>query len=238
MINEKGLPFPVGPEYIEKSEDGGKTWTRKTGILKESGATIKPRGEIYFDPRDENTIYVGPILIDDDNAKEAFCVSHDGGDTFSVLLSIKGRLFAVSRSNPDVIYAADDECSVYKSVDAGKNWAVIMSGPDIRKAALNSAIKSGILKQGQKFRGGKCRALSVDPNESDVVYAVTEFGILRTTDGGMSWCGLKAAGLAGAISQLLIDQSDSNRLFLGTDCGLFRSVNGGGSWRRVDFSQE
>jgi hypothetical protein len=163
IINENGLPFPVGPDYIEKSDNGGKTWIRKAGILTDTGTAVKPRGMIYFDPSDENSIYMGPILFHSDTANEAFCVSRDGGDTFSVVLSINGRNFAVSRSNPAVLYAADNECSIYKSEDMGRRWAVILSGPDFRKAALNSAVGRGIIDPMLGFKGGKCRAVSVDP---------------------------------------------------------------------------
>jgi photosystem II stability/assembly factor-like uncharacterized protein len=66
---------------------------------------------------------------------------------------------------------------------------------------------------------------------------VTEYGVLRTIDGGRTWCGIKVTGLADSIYQLLIDPHDSKVLCLATECGVYRSPDGGRKWERIYLSR-
>ncbi|MGE5102270.1 MAG: dockerin type I domain-containing protein [Deltaproteobacteria bacterium] len=94
-------------------------------------------------------------------------------------------------------------------------------------------------------------AIAVDPAAPNVVYAGTgEYnatsigcGMLRSTDGGVTWTALGASSLlAGstdaAFAHILIDRSTAGSpattaLLAATDAALFRSTNGGQTWAFV-----
>jgi photosystem II stability/assembly factor-like uncharacterized protein len=76
------------------------------------------------------------------------------------------------------------------------------------------------------------RSLVVDPNNSSTIYAGTDRGIVKSTNGGASWIGANT-GLTltnSWISMLAIDPVTSSALYAVTFGGLFKSTDGGASW--------
>lgn len=70
-------------------------------------------------------------------------------------------------------------------------------------------------------------ALRIDPRDSSVLYAsVDPVGVLRSTDGGLSWTLLRGglpSGVLETAGPLAIDLSQPDLLFLGTsDRGVYR----------------
>ena len=62
--------------------------------------------------------------------------------------------------------------NVYRSDDGGRSWA--------NRTSL----------RGQSIIGNGINDLTVSPEDPDVVVAVNGFGVWRSLDGGLSWCGL------------------------------------------------
>jgi hypothetical protein len=88
----------------------------------------------------------------------------------------------------------------------------------------------------------------MDPVNPKILYATTggdfdtrvSCGILKTTDGGVSWTNLPAPYATGGFeyARLLIDRASagsatSTTLYAAAPAGLFRSVNSGQSWSAV-----
>lgn len=73
-------------------------------------------------------------------------------------------------------------------------------------------------------------ALAVDPWLTNVVYAGTEAGIFKSTDGGGHWT--KASGTAGSasISGLTLNQYNPAVIYAVTSAGVMKSTNRGVSW--------
>ena len=85
------------------------------------------------------------------------------------------------------------------------------------------------------------RALAVDPQSSNVVYAGSNNGIYRSEDSGGSWVKLDSPMDGLNIWSIAIDPSDSDTIFAGTSPPfLFRSKDRGKSWQKLsaDIAQE
>ncbi|HEX5966481.1 MAG TPA: SBBP repeat-containing protein, partial [Pyrinomonadaceae bacterium] len=88
---------------------------------------------------------------------------------------------------------------------------------------------------------GAVRAIAVAPNALNVVYAATELGPYRSSDGGATWTKLPTTGLPGFIfpSTMAVSPVNSAVVYLGSIIGggngLFRSLDGGNTWNPVNL---
>lgn len=96
---------------VSKSTDAGKTWTSLAGI---------PAFGIAIDHTNAQTMYAG--------GQNALWKSIDGGATWAPLLLPRPGTIAylsVSRTDPNIVYAASYETGIYKTTDAGATWALV-----------------------------------------------------------------------------------------------------------------
>ena len=75
--------------------------------------------------------------------------------------------------------------------------------------------------------GGDIASVVIDPQNSNTVFAVADFGLYRSTDCGASW--LKTT-FAGHPNSLAIDPRNSSTIFVATPVGLSKSADGGATW--------
>jgi photosystem II stability/assembly factor-like uncharacterized protein len=78
---------------------------------------------------------------------------------------------------------------------------------------------------------GSVRAVAIDPNNSNIIYAGTSFdGTFKSTNGGSTWT------QSGPSSEAItIDRNNSSILYAGTmGGGVYKSTNGGGTWSAVN----
>lgn len=161
---------------------------------------------------------------------------------------------AVDPRDPSTIYAASP-AGIFKSVDAGESWALEPGSPaDVSQMAIDSARSSTIFagtRMGEVFRtsdgGGTwvslaawgenqpILALALDRARSEIVYALTPVGIVRSDDEGASWTP-KTNGMQLAHREVLLslatDPGEHSRLYAGTNFGLLVSNDRGESWSR------
>ena len=145
--------------------------------------------------------------------------SEDGGATWRELrlpvphVSVLG----ISERLPDVIYAAESQQPLIRSLDGGRTWTTLRE-----RAAWRQIVGS--------------------PTNPDVVYAVATGGndarLLRSDDAGGSWRQLQRGD---GINGFAIDSAESDVLYLAIrrsnrlgDAGeLMRSPDGGRTWQRI-----
>jgi hypothetical protein len=203
----------VGGRGIFRSRDGGTTWTshlrrpnsfvgriafaasdprqayatvftateKRFRVLRSSdgGETWKVAGTARFDfitglavhPKRAATVYVGYETSRADSTESSFvtgggvAISSDGGRSWR-RRSLEGEtpsLLAIAPSDPDTIYASTGS-GLARSVDGGDRWQLV------------------------PLEGRILHAVVVDPRRSETVYVGTlEHGVLRSTDGGMTW---------------------------------------------------
>ena len=120
-----------------------------------------------------------------------------------------------------VIYLGGDVGGVYKTEDHGRNWRMI------NKGLANYGVFS----------------LAVDRKNPETVYAATEDGLCKSTNGGESWqvlphTGRKELRITGeknkSIRSVAVDPSDGDIVYAASPAGkVFKSVDGGQSWKAV-----
>jgi photosystem II stability/assembly factor-like uncharacterized protein len=141
--------------------------------------------------------------------------SDDGGDTWTGVIDQARELgglrsFALDPGDASVLYAADSDQGVLKSVDGGANWAEINEG----LAALTT------------------RDLAATPGDPDVVYVETyEYGLLKSANGGHGWQELGVSKGGPPKGKLIaVDPFIPRRVYYPQGC----SGNGPCSWYSAD----
>ncbi|HLJ56379.1 MAG TPA: hypothetical protein VKT77_15175 [Chthonomonadaceae bacterium] len=124
-------------------------------------------------------------------------------------------------SSQCTVYAGTAGQGVWRSQDGGETFQRRCSG---------------------MFMEAIVRALAVAPSDPATLYAGTDAGIYRTTDGGGRWERLPApfdpgngwpAGVA--VWSILVHPADQSLIFAGTcPAALYRSSDAGAAWARLD----
>jgi hypothetical protein len=234
-VRYRTIHFPERKSYDERSTDGGKSWTRMKGIILGCNAKMGKGGTYFYHPRDPLTLYLNSFLPGWDG--EVMFVSVDGGDTFRSMYESAGApLLAISHSNPKVMYGAGPSGSLLKSTDGGKLWDLVGQNDPIRRTRVRMS-DVGTGSSGKAFDEWPTDIddIAIDPVDANRVYVATSKGILRTENGGETWCILDAGMTkARAIHSIAIVPTQPDVLFVGTYKGLARSVGKGCHWEWID----
>ena len=211
------LEPPWNP-YLQRSNDGGRTWVRTSCLIKGTDKSAHI-GHIHYHPADPDTVYAYAGLADASDAFNGYYMSHDGGQTFAFILSTNFATsynFTISKSHPNVIYAVGLHGSLVKTVDGGSTW---------RPVGNNDLTKM-------------IRQIVLDPVNPDIVYVVSGIasvkGVMKSADGGNSWCLLDMGDkLNASVGSLALSPRDRNVFLVGTRRGLYRSKNDGCEWEKI-----
>ena len=201
---------------IWKSTDAGTTWIPLSDNLPQIGVS-----GIAIDPNNSNTIY---IATGDDDAIDTYSVgvmkSTDGGVTWNTT----GLQFLNSGESSHEIYIDPNNSNtlwvatslgVFKTMDAGQNWNLVLAG--------------------------FIRDLKIKPNDSSIVYAVTNDSFYRSSNGGNTFTEI-TSGMPNVSNRLAIDVTPANPNIVyllsanGSNQfgGLYKSTNSGLSFIRTN----
>lgn len=219
---------------VFRSTDGGENWER-VFFLSDYTACI----DLVVNPVNPDIIYAamwervrfawGRVY---GGATSGIYRSTDGGDTWVQLTNglppstdQTGRIgLAISASNPDVLYTSYTENpitnsfqGIYKTIDGGDTWT-----------QTNDSGLSNLYASFGWFFGN----IRVDPNDSNVVYAMG-LDLYKSTDGGASWF-YTTNGMHVDQHGLEIHPLNSNMVVAGNDGGLYLSQNGGSTWQHAN----
>jgi photosystem II stability/assembly factor-like uncharacterized protein len=151
------------------------------------------------------------------------------GQTYSAArVFVTGRVTAivVDPTDPNIIYIGTAQGGVWKTTDGGLNWV----------ARSDNEVSLAI------------GALAMDPSNHLVLYAGTGEGnfsgdsyygngVLKTTDGGVTWTTLAQSTFAGArFGRIAVTPGTPARLFAATNNGLYRSLDSGATWAKMTGS--
>jgi hypothetical protein len=212
-----------GKYHLERSSNRGRTWIEQKCLLKGTNSSINVSNVLYH-PRDSATIYTYGSIRDAGPALNGFFLSHDGGQTFSFILSTYSARLAISASNPEVIYTTGTNQSVIKSMDGGSTWNLVGQESEIRSLGRQSNHLNIIYD------------IIVDPSDSNLAYLVSTKGIIRTTDGGSTWCNMNLGEkISTSIGTMALSPLNRKIMLVGTARGLYRSRSGGCDWERISI---
>jgi len=174
------------------TRDGGNHWAR---ISPESNLALMPVVSVEFDPTDSRVIYVGtphlPWKTTDGGA--TWKSAHRGMLDDSDVFSIH-----VDSSRPTRVFAS--ACSgIYRSPDKANAWTKLVGARDASYRTYQ---------------------ITQHPTESNVLFAGTTHGLIRSTDAGATWRKLSSY----TTRWVAFDAARPKRIYVATDeAGLLRS---------------
>jgi photosystem II stability/assembly factor-like uncharacterized protein len=199
-----------------RSTDGGASWENTlSGVA--SDVVVNPLSpSIVFVARHSNGIYR----------------SVNAGQTFTKLTSglpttdIQRILLAISRSSPNVLYAAIINSNAglrgfYQTIDGGDTWTQKTNTPNFPYP-----------------QGWYDAFVGVDPQSQNTVYCGGVFpsyavaGVIKSTDGGNSWVDITVGAAGGQLhpDQHTIAWGPTGTIWVGNDGGVWKTNDGGQSW--------
>ncbi|HEY6802054.1 MAG TPA: hypothetical protein VI306_00620 [Pyrinomonadaceae bacterium] len=223
LVAAQGALYSHTPQRgIFKSIDGGATWKKVLYVDDKTGAV-----ELSMDMNNPRILYAAmwehgrlPWKIISGGPGSGLYKSTDGGDTWTKLKEglpeEMGKMaIAVSRSNPDKVYALIESDSnkeaggLFVSTNGGQNWSRVSNDHRLVQRAWYYI------------------ELFVDPKNENTVYVMSA-SALRSTDGGKTWDTL--SGTHGDYHDLWINPNDPTNFIISNDGGSAITFNSGKSW--------
>lgn len=213
---------PSKQRGVFKSTDGGATWRNVLYIDEKTGAS-----ELSMDARNSRILYAAmwehgrrPWQVISGGPGSGLWKSTDAGETWTKMTrglpEKMGKMgIAVSRSNPDKVYAIIEGDSystargLYMSADAGKSWTQVSSDNRLVQRAWYYI------------------EVFVDPKDENRVYVLSA-PALRSNDGGKTWEDLDVPH--GDTHDLWINPDNPDNFILADDGGTVITFDRGKSW--------
>ena len=210
----RGIVYVSTGNRVYKTIDMGQNW-QVVYLESRKGTAVT---QVVVDPKNSKKILLAT------SGGEVF-ESLDTGESWNLLSQVKGyiRKLLVNNNNPEIVYAATLKKGLYKSIDGGKNFE------DISKSYLS------INSSNKQFR-----AAVLDVSSSDGLFLVTKYGILRTTDGGISWqdLSLLTPKKSVLINAFAINPKDTKEMYYATEDIIYRTFDSGQTWLSTKVSSQ
>ena len=204
---------------LQKSTDGGKTWTESdSGITLSSGNPDTP-ASITVDPVTEGLLYAGSyntgVYKSVDGGKDWTAIDTGLSNLVGAATAFTTEKVTVDPQHPQDLFLAVAEsggsialAGIYVSTDGGAHWSQPVAGVEVE-------------------------SITLDPNNDQNVYAATSSGIELSTNGGASWSAW--ANSVTGTHELVIDAGDptSNHMFALTFDSMSSTTDGGTTWTPV-----
>jgi len=210
-------------QIIQRSDDGGKTWTI-------------PGGEKLPGPTDPPASGGSNKFVYDTSPQTGKpLTTHQWYDGTQHPWEFK-RVWHLepSLSDPDMVYAGVEDAAIFRSTDGGKSWQEL--------AGLRGA-------QGEKWSPGAggmgLHTILLDPTNPNRIYvAISAAGAFRTDDAGKTWKpinrGLKSnyipdpqAEIGHCVHRIALHGSRPTTLYMQKHWDVMRSDDAGENWREV-----
>ena len=206
---ERCIIYVAIANRLYKSTDCSRHWDYQLIETRED-----PNNQITaigIDAYNTDFIYVG-------TSGKGLFRSEDAGLSWHVVKFFDDRISKVLVNPVDtrIIYVATENKGLFKTSDRGSTWQALFSEEMIKE-------KKNLLVY---------RQLIWDPTVSDGLLHASQYGLLRSQDGGLSWEDIKLLTPPSTtyIYSLAINPKNDQMLYYGTDKALFRSEDGGKNW--------
>ncbi|GFE79462.1 hypothetical protein GCM10011487_14620 [Steroidobacter agaridevorans] len=222
--------------HVLASTDAGATWTTLDNFS-------EPAWDIEYSP-DGSVLYVVSI-------RHIFRSTDHGatwqqGGEISPTINMTHTLL-IDSADPQVLYVTAST-EGFRSNDGGQTWAPwLMPATTVEDFAMVGSRIWAATYQGTFFsdnRGtswtaalaGTSMAVTVDPNDPQIVYSGTLHGLQRSTDDGAHWTHIRGSvpgstsDDAGTTRSIAVDASDPDHLLIAGSSGISATSDGGASW--------
>jgi len=143
-----------------------------------------------------------------------------------------GTPVGIATSNPTVMFAVSTK-GVVVTADRGVTWQKVGHSqeleqiPTIKPSEPDSRMKAIIIPL-------EVKQIAIHPNSATLVYLVSNKGVYRSNDGGMSWCLLDLGiDFIDSTYSLAFDPLNSSSVFIGTRNGVLYSKDGGDQFETI-----
>jgi photosystem II stability/assembly factor-like uncharacterized protein len=216
----------TSPGSVFKSVDSGENWNivnvGLTASYIESLAMVPPIPGV--DPAAPNTLYAGTwsdgVFKSTNDGEDWRAVNTGLSNRYVHILAIAPLLPGTDPTTSVVLYAGTDR-GVFKSINSGENWGTVNTGLPATDVVNTLAIAPTLPE--------------VAPVEPATLYAGTEYGVFKSTNGGKNWITANTGLTVPTNVQILaIDPLTPTILYAGTGYGVFKSTNGGDDWNPIN----
>lgn len=206
------------------------------------------------DPINEGALFMGLSIMKNRSNKQGSDIvkSVDFGKSWQVVYrtpngSIVNKII-VNQSDSKIVYAATDNNGLFKTTDGGIVWENINGEPQVLPRnkqeqadfvpRLEKLIDFAKDTKSKQIRDSLVfRDLVLIPNEPDSLIHASNYGLLKSSDGGNSWQEIKLIPAQGEkkaiIYSLAINAQNSQEFYYGTDDTLFKTMDGGENWTTI-----
>jgi photosystem II stability/assembly factor-like uncharacterized protein len=235
---------------IYRSSDGGQNWA-------ESKSDFTYVRKIALDPVNKNIIYI----VADQEGERALFKTIDGGINWNKLLSQRTSQTPISLDiiidprNTAILYATDSAGGVFKSVDAGKEWAsiywsedpvkkIIMDAKNSQKLYLLTTLSEIYVSNdgGGSFNISEPEdgfdeiySITASATEQNVLYVLSRNGLQISKDGGKTYEIVKTLLPPNntLAHQVVTDPVNSRILYLVAGKIVYKTTNSGATWTSI-----
>ncbi|HLD27289.1 MAG TPA: hypothetical protein VJB39_00370 [Patescibacteria group bacterium] len=194
---------------VYKSTDCNRHWNYQ--LIETRDDPNNQINSLTIDGYDTDVIYAG-------TSGKGLFRSEDGGLSWHAVKFFDGRVakVLVNPNDTRVIYAATDDKGIFKSSDRGASWRDLLT-KQLREDKENLEIY---------------RDLILDPTVSDGILYASQYGLLRSADGGNTFeeIPLLTPPSTTAIYSLAINPRNGQEMYYGIATALYRSIDGGQNW--------
>ncbi len=243
---------------LYRTIDGAETWQRYsdvTGIFPVT-STVK---YILIDPKNSENIYV-VVLGGKDRVLKSSDRGNTWSEVYT-LNNPNARITSLSADNYDnsVVYITTSEGGLFKGVNYGTDWRLVKwqspnydvqiitlqinpkdsrvmylaaSDTFIYKTSDKGNTWEKLLKDKTTSAGfGIIASLSIDPVNTSILYAGTNAGLIKTSDGGKTWFNVPTITPNNVpIETIAINPTNSQILYYSIGSMLYKTIDGGVHW--------
>lgn len=246
-VNSKVIYAATAAHGIYRSSDGGQNWA-------ESKSDFTYVRKIALDPTDKNVLYI----VADQDGERALFKTTDGGINWNKLLSQRTSKTPISLDiiidprNTAVLYATDSAGGVFKSTNAGKEWAsiywsrdpvkkVVMDATNSQKIYLLTTISEVYISSdgGDSFKRSEPEngfdeiySITTSETEQNIFYVLSRNGLHVSKDGGVTYEVVKTLLPPDntVAHQVVTDSISSDTLYLVAGKIVYKTTNSGATW--------
>ncbi|MDO8561113.1 MAG: hypothetical protein Q7R91_02775 [bacterium] len=242
---------------IWKSDDGGQNWEK---VVDKAG-TLDPKAQVLrlvISKKNSNLWFTAVYQKN----RGAVLKSEDGGETFKEVYFVPVERFGVFNLAYDdaagIVTIVNGQGGLLESRDLGKSWRVVKWFTDGLTGIVADPVASSIYyiltakgkifktaDRGASFtdlssnfssfdKSWKNQNLTIDPL-SGTLYLGSDYGIIRSKNGGFSWESVPVIIPPEALPVLSIavNSNDSRAFFVTAQSQIYRTADGGVNWSIV-----